>query len=313
MKTTKYFLGIFALALVISACQKDPLSEVNSGEWNNERSVLDIKFANQVGKASIERIDEVSGGISIAINVDAVPNLSSITILELQLSYGAESSVKKGDALNFENAGNSAVITVTSPTGKTRDYTIRATSFTENLIGVYNVTNLIVYGGTGPEYGGAAVLPMISKPWVWPAQGGPAADLDNIITFELTGITDEGNTYGIVRNDAGADGLFANFLFVGNPETDVNHFYRKIPAGEGQWLRNYANGTVVFTFPNGSTTTGVFATAGTEDLGHGQSKIITDYALAFSLNGTDDWDKIYSDYDKFVKRPRRYWIELNKQ
>lgn len=311
MKNLKYIL--FAFVLIQFSCVKDPLKEIEEGDWNNERSIINLKFENQVGKAEIERDDESTGSIEIAINVGAVPDLSNIKLNSLQLSYGATSSLKEGESLNFENPDRSAEVTVTSPTGKSRTYTITATEFTETILGTYDVTNLIVWGGTGPEYGGGAVLAMTDKPWVWPETGGPASELDNTYTFEMTGVTDDGNTYGTFVNNAGDDGMYADFQYVLDPVTDVNHFYRKVPAGEGEWFRNYATNTITFTFSDGSTTSGQFVAGGTEDLGYDRSKTTEDFALAFNLNGTDDWDNIYSDYDKFVKRPRRYWIDLSKQ
>lgn len=312
----KNFKKIFALILIPIAfsCVKDPLEDIEDGAtWNNERSIINISFENQVGQAEVIRDDEDSGTIIIAINVDAVPDLSTITLKNLELSYGANASLEQGETLNFENGDQSANITVTSPTGKTREYTIYVTSFQETILGTYNITDLVVYGGTGPEYGGGAVMPLASKPWVWPETGGPQAELDNMVTFELEGITEEGNTFGKITNSAGEDGMYADFLFVGDPETDVNHFYRKLPKGEGTWLRNYTTGNVIITFEDGRTATGNFIGAGTEDLGNGQTKTTTGNALVFNLNGTDDWDSIYSDYDKFVKRPRKYWIDLEKQ
>lgn len=311
MKNFKKILALILVPIAFS-CTKDPLEDIESGEWNNERSIININFENQVGKAEVMRDDENSGTIVVAINVDAVPDLSAISLKSLELSYGAESSLEPGQTLNFENGDQSAAITVTSPTGKTREYTIYVTSFQETLLGTYDITDLIVYGGTGPEYGGGAVMPLTSKPWVWPETGGPQAELDNTLTFELEGITEEGNTYGKITNNAGEDGMYADFNFIGDPETDVNHFYRKIPKGEGTWLRNYTTGNLIITFEDGSTVTGNFIGAGTEDLGNGISKTTTDSALVFNLNGTDDWDKIYSDYDKFVKNPRRYWIDLTE-
>ncbi len=306
------FYVLLAFMLIQVSCVKDPLEDIEEGGWNNERSILDIQFENQVGKPEVTRIDDERGEVEITINVDAVPDLSNIELRTLVLTYNATSSVNEGESLNFENAENSATIEVTSPTGKTREYKIIADSFQETLLGTYNVTDLVVWGGTGPEYGGGAVMAMMDKPWVWPETGGPGAELDNTVTFEMGGITEEGNTYGTIVNDAGEDGMYADFIFTGDPETDVNHFYRKIPKGEGEWLRNYATGTVSFTF-DGKTTTGYFVEGGTEDLGWDKTKTTTDYALAFDLNGTDNWDKIYSDYDKFVARPRKFWIDLNKQ
>ena len=312
MKNIKYAL-LLLIAISLFACVTDPLKEIEEGNWNNERSIINIKLENQVGKAVIERIDDQTGTIVLAINVDAVPNLSDIKLSSIQLSYGAVSSVKMGESLNFENASKSATMTVTSPTGKTREYTITATSFKETILGTYKITNLVIYGGTGPEYGGASVMAMTSKSWLWPATGGPAAEQDNTLTFTLSGITEDGNTYGKVVNNAGADGLYADFIYIKDPVTDVNFHYRKIPKGDGEWSRNYVTGTVSFTFPDGKTTICTYVGAGVEDMGNGKSKTTTANAFRFTLAGTDDWGAIYSDYDKFVKKPRVFWVDVTKQ
>ena len=306
------FILCMGLALTQSGCQSDPLENIEDGSWNNERNVMEIKFENQVGNSEIIRIDDQTGTINIAINVDEVPDLSNIVIKEMVLSYGDKSSVNEGESLNFENAEQTAILTVTSPTGKSRNYTVTASSFSEPLIGTYDIDNLVVYGGTGPEYGGGAVLAMTSKPWIWSTTDGPDKELDNQLIFEMTGITAEGNTFGTVMNTAGLDGVYANFIYIGNPQTDVNNFYRQIPIGEGTWLKNYATGTITFTFADGTTKVGTFENAGTENLGNNLSKTIANNAFAFNLKGTDDWDKIYSDYDKFVKNPRRFWIDVTK-
>lgn len=312
MKNVKYTI-LFAIALLQLSCKQNPFERLEEGGWNNERSIIDIKFENQVGKPVITRIDDNTGTINVTINVSEIPDLSSIKLNSIQTSYEAEKSIAVGDALNFENASNSATISVTSPTGKKREYTIMASEFTETLLGTYDINNLVIYGGTGPEYGGAAVMAHTDKPWIWPEVDGPAAELDNVLSFEMEGITEEGNTFGTVTNDPGEDGLYADFTFIGDPQTDVNHFYRKIPEGESKWARNYTTGLVTFTFPDGSTASGAIQNSGTVDLGDGQSKTIENQAFSFTLNGTDDWDKIYSDYDKFVKKPRRYWIEVTKR
>lgn len=311
MKKTIYILLAF-IALTQIGCQNDPLEDIQKGNWNNERSILGIKFENQVGKAVITRVDDATGEINLAINIDAVPNLTSIKIKELVLSYKATSNVLEGQTLNFENATKSNTLTVTSPTGKERVYTIKVSSFTETIIGTFNITNLVVYGGTGPEYGGGEVIVMSNKPWLWTTDG-PEKEKDNFLVFTMTGITDDGNTYGEVINNAGNDGKYANFLYVPDPQTDVTNFYRKIPAGKSEWKRDYAAGTITFTSASGVVTVGTFENAGTESLGNGNTKIISNNAFAFNLNGTDDWGKIFTDYDKIVKHPRRYWIDVTRQ
>ena len=312
MKNNKYLLLFLATIFQIS-CQQNPFEDLEDGGWNNERSVINIRFENQVGKPVVTRIDDQTGTIDVKINVADIPDLSKIKVQGMELSYDASASLQVGDVVNFENESKSSTLTVTSPTGISREYTIRVEEFEETLVGTYDINNLVIYGGTGPEYGGAAVMAHTDKPWVWPEVGGPAAELDNVLTFEMEGFTEEGNTFGKVINDAGEDGLYADFTFIADPQTDVNHFYRKIPEGESKWTRNYTTGLITFTFPDGRTASGSIEGSGTVDLGDGQSKTIENQAFAFTLNGTDDWDKIYSDYDKFVKKPRRYWIEVTKR
>ena len=140
------------------------------------------------------------------------------------------------------------------------------------------------------------------------------------LVIEVTDITDDGNTSGICINDAGADGKYADFIFAGsmnkeNPGVplDLKKFYRQIPEGKSTWVRNYSAGTITFTDANGKVTTGSLVGAGKEDLGNGLSMTVQNNAFAFNLNGTDDWSAIYSDYDKFAKKARRYWISVVKR
>lgn len=318
MKTNIFkIVAIGCVAIGSQSCVKDLQDEINDGKWNHERQVVDIKFENQVGLATIEATDATTGIIDIAINVAAVPDLSNIKLASLQLSYQAESSLNIGDALNFENADHSAKMTVKAKTGETREYTIRASEFEEEIVGSWSIQALTIWGGTGPEYGGGAVMALSDKPWCWNETTGPGAECDNTLIFTMEGVTDDGNTYGKCVNDAGPDGKYFDAIYVGNnPETgenvDVKHFYRQVPEGESSWKRDYSAGTVTFTDANGNVTTGAFVGAGTEDLGWDNSFTVTDNAFAFSLNGTDDWTNIYQDYDKFVKKARKFWISIKK-
>jgi len=316
-----HILKIFALGcltILAQSCVKDLQDEINDGKWNHERQVVDIKFENQVGLATIETLDATTGSIEITINVGAVPDLSNIKISALQLSYQAVASVGIGDALDFENPERSAKLSVKSKTGESREYTVYVSEFEEEIVGSWNIQGLAIYGGTGPEYGGGAVMALADKPWCWNSVTGPEAEYDNILTFTLDGVTDDGNTYGTCVNSAGADGKYFDAIYVGNnPETgenvDLKHFYRQIPEGESSWIRDYSAGTITFTDKDGNITTGSFVGAGTENLGYDKSFTVTDNALAFTLKGTDDWTNIYTDYDKFVKKPRKYWVTIKKQ
>jgi hypothetical protein len=319
LKLTKYIM-LACLIFTQQACVKDLQDDINDGGWNHERTVIDIQFENQMGKAVIKTVNATTGKINLAINVGAVSDLSNIKLKKIQLSYQAISSLKVGDAMSFDNASHSASFTVTATTGEQREYTITVSEFTETLEGVWDVQKLTVYGGTGPEYGGGAVMELAEKPWCWSETNGPKTECDNILTFTMTGVTDDGNTSGTCVNDAGADGKYADFIFLGsgnkeNPglDIDLKKFYRQIPEGESRWIRDYSTNTITFTDRNGRTTTGALVSAGIEDLGYGKTMTIAKSAFAFNLNGTDDWTNIYTDYDKFVKKVRRYWISVSKR
>lgn len=306
MKNKKLFaLLSFAIATLIffNGCKKDPYKDVTS----NERSIEAFSLAEgQIGPAVIDRI---AGTVKVNVLVQDGDEFSGITPT-VQVSYKAQVSPASGQAVNFDS-DNKTTYTVTSESGQTRQWTVQLVPFTETLLGTYSIQGLVVYGGTGVEYGGGSVISLKDKA-VWPTADGPAAELDNTLTFTYTGATADGKTTGTVVNAAGADGLYANFTFMPNPQTDVNNFYRKIPKGESTWIRDYTANSVTFTAADGTTSTATFARSGTEDLGNGQSKTIADNAFVFTLNGVDDWDRIYSDYDKLVKHPRKYWIDVKK-
>lgn len=317
MKFYQYIL-IAITVFGMQSCVNDPLEDITKGGWNHERTVIGIIFENQVGKAIIENTDSTTGVITLAINVSVIPDLTNVKLTQLELSYQAKSTLTIGQTMNFQNDTKSGIITITSVTGQKRDYTIHVTEFNETILGVWDIKALTVYGGTGPEYGGGGVLQLSDKPVCWSTVYSPTTECDNTLTFTLDSISEGGNTYGKVVNNAGADGKYADFIFSGdNPENpsktvDVTKFYRQIPKGTGHWMRDYVKGTVMFTDSIGKITTGTFVSAGTEDLGNGKTMTITNNAFAYNLSGTDDWTNIYKDYDKFVKKPRRYWISVTK-
>ena len=300
-------LCLLVVFLTISGCKKDPYSGVTS----NEKSIEEFTLGNglvQVGPAVVDR-----DNAKVQVRVLTQPNtdLSKVSAT-IRSSYKSSVYPESGQAVDFKANNNTYKYTVTSESGQTRDWTVELIPFTETIIGNYDIQNLFVYGGTGPEYGGGSVFKLSDKSG-WPVGESPSAELDNHLSFTFSGVTPEGNTFGDFVNDAGADGKYANFIYSGKtPSSDVNGFYRVMPKGQGKWTRNYSANTVTFTFSDGKTATGMFISPGTEDFGNGNKKITTDNAFAFTLNGSDDYGNIYSDFDKIVKRPRKYWIDVKK-
>ena len=305
----KHILSYLLLisVLVFSGCTKDPFDGVQS----HERAIEAITLGGDLVQVGPAAIDRAAAKASVKVLVQPGTDLSKV-VAQIQTSYKAAVTPGGDQPLDYAAGNNQYKYTVTSEAGDTREWTVEIIPFTETLLGTYSVEALSLYGGTGPEYGGGAVMKLTDKPWVWPDTDGPEKELDNTLTFEYTGITPDGKTTGTVDNNAGADGTYANFLFH-DPLTDVNGFYRTIPKGKSTWERDYSNNTVTFISPEGKRTTAIFKGPATIDLGNNLSKTITDNAFEFTLSGVDDWTNIYSDYDKFVKNPRRYWVEVKKQ
>lgn len=310
MKIFRYMLAVCCI-LSLAACKKSLMDDVDNDSWNKERNVLGIKFEGQVGKATITRNGDETL-ISFTYNV-AEGDINSVKIKNMEISYDASSSVKEGDSLDFDNETKSTTITITPKHGEPLVWHIKLNEFEEILLGTWNITGLYVYGGTGPAYGGAAILKMSDKPWCWSATDGPSVEEDNTITFQLKGIDDSGNTFGTFDHAPGKDGKYTDFKFVDDTEIDVNHFYRKIPKGTGNWYRNYAKGTLQIEFPDGSIEKCTLLNQSSVDVGNGTVRNLNSPSLMFSLQGADNWDKIYSDYDRFVANPRKFWIDISKQ
>lgn len=322
MKRNILFIAMGALVL-LSACIKKPWADVEEGSWNNDRRILDIKFAGQAGLAKVKDVDATTGTVTVQLATNLVSDMSKVTVETLDLSYKATATIQRGGTLDF--TGAAPVITVTSATGKARTYTIEMTEFTETIVGAYKITSSMIWGGTGPEYGGGALFdPSVQeKPWYHAEGHGPEAEYDDYLEFTMDKIMDDGNTTGKCIHYGGVDGKHWNCLFKdfekkeGDLDIDVHRFYRQIPVGESTWVRDYVNNTISFTDANGTVTTGEFMPSGSyhiytyEAKGTSYDVTVQDNAFGFKLSGTDDWTNIYSTYDKTAKRPRLFFVMVS--
>lgn len=104
-------------AVSLGSCQKDPLKEVEDGDWNKEKRLISLSFERQAGDASISinADDQSKGTIEVTI---VNPDLSEpLLIKKMEISYGATASVAAGETLAFDETTNTAEITVTAATG----------------------------------------------------------------------------------------------------------------------------------------------------------------------------------------------------
>lgn len=319
MNKLKYLLAAVILASS-TACKEDPWDKVADGDWNHERSIIDIKFEGQAGTPVITNYDAATGAVELTLATDLVADMSQVKIELLTLSYHATGSVGGGDTIDFTQ--EEPTIEVTAVSGEKRVYTLRMTEFTETLTGTYAVNRLFVWGGTGPEYDCTKLFEPYEKSWCWDETGrGPAAELDNYLVFTLDEILADGNTTGTCINWAGEDGLNWNSTFAAsaNPDTgkalDLKAFYRQIPKGTSTWLRNYTDGTITFTAADGTKTSGTLVPKGEYEMPNTPPlPLKLDHeAFKFNLRGTEDWTHTYDDFGVFALNPRIYYIEIAKQ
>lgn len=309
------YLIIVIVPFVLSGCVKDMMEEISSGTWNNERGIINIKLDQQLGNAQISRDSVGEGQVNFYINTNKTTELS-LKINELNLSYGAVSDKKTGDYLSFDNEDSTAVITITSTSGLQREWKIKLKPFEDEIVGVWDITHTYIYGGMWPQYGGTRIYEMSGIVELQRQGTPPIAEYDNVVTFTLEGITDEGDSFGTVTNEAGADGLYADFWWqTTDTVADVNKFYRKIPKGTSNWSKKASNRTVTFTpIGGGAISTCKIIDAGTTVLDvSNKSVTIVDKALQFDLNQPNYQPTLYQRRNTVVDSPKIFYIEIKKR
>lgn len=298
---------------LITSCQKNSMEEIASGNWNNERAVLGIKFDAQLGEAKIVRNQQGDGVIDFYYDLGVIAGLN-IQLKELNLSYGALADKKCGDVLTFNPTDSTAVITVTSHTGLNRTWTIKAHGFTDKILGTWQITHLKVFGGMLPQQKGTHIFDLADMDELKKQGTPPSAELDNMLTFKMDGLDINGNPYGTLTHSAGTDGLFADFQWNSTDTiADINKFYRKIPEGKSTWSKDLATGIVTFTPEgNGSKSDGKFTEASTTKLDVNNTIVITDNALVFTINQPNYAPTLGKNRNVVVDSPKKYYIEIKK-
>ena len=175
----------------------------------------------------------------------------------------------------------------------------------------YRITNMWVCGGTGPEYGGAGVIDILTKTNYWNDEDGRGITALQDNYYQL-------HPDGKFVNYAGADARNWWFVYSGsvNPangkDIDLRKFYDVLPLSEGTY--SLSGNTVTLTRADGTSTQATFVGPGTYEVpGTGKSVTIQRQALAFTISGgKDDWNNIYKDYDKIAARPRALFIEMEQ-
>ena len=204
MKNLKH-IALFLSCLVIASCTKD----IDEKEPSNECSILDIQLTGQLGKATIERVDDNQGTVTLYIFEQADYPWEAVRVEALALSAYATADVSDGGTLDFRNPERKARIIVRSQTGKQVLWTVYLKPYDPFYVGTWAVSDIKIYldqnisgNGTGKwdTSMGGSEFGLFASP-----------ELDNIITIT-----------GEYTEDAPLD-----------MDPRLRHL---IPAGESDWM-----------------------------------------------------------------------------
>lgn len=238
MKKLLFAYSLLTL-LLGSACTK----EIDKVDPSNECSILEIQLAGQLGKATIERLNDNEGSVTLYIFEQDDYPWSSVTVENLALSAYATADVAEGETLDFRNPEHKARIIVRSQTGKQVLWTVYLKPYDPFYIGTWAITDIKIYvdqnisgNGTGKwetSMGGSEFGTFASP------------ELDNIITITMDEEMVDGKFVGKIVNAAGADGKYGSFKGVYPGEyteeepLDMDPRLRHlIPEGESDWELN---------------------------------------------------------------------------
>lgn len=259
LKRIKYIALLLAACTAAVSCTK----EIDEKEPSNECSILDIRLEGQLGRATIERVDDNRGTVTLYIFEQADYPWSAVGVEALALSAYATADVAEGGTLDFRNPDRTARIIVRSQTGKQVLWTVSLRPYDPFYAGVWNIEDIKIYvdqnisgNGTGmwdTSMGGSEFGKFASP------------EMDNVITITMNEEMVDGRFTGKILNDAGPDGAYGAFkgVYAGeyteDDPLDMNPRLRHlIPAGESDWVLDLATNQMRIT-KNNITSTMTFA------------------------------------------------------
>ncbi|GHT66445.1 hypothetical protein AGMMS50239_27910 [Bacteroidia bacterium] len=253
------FGGILSFTV---SCDKDSYYK----DASNDRQILWASAPGQIGGAIMPNKNALDLNNTITLVVMPDVDIQNLPV-SVAISPKASVTPTSGTLQNFANGP--VKYTVTSETGKTREFEIEVSIFEEIFNGRWKITTVDIksemeqYGlprWPAPGMGQRVGEPIMHNPTTLvynpPADG---VELDNKLTFDFQGVNAAGNTSGILVTDLGADGKSASSQIVLDFLTAVNltdeigyaiHYpddFFWLPAGNGvTWIRDINNRRITF-------------------------------------------------------------------
>ena len=239
MKKLNYLILMFSIVFLAVSCDEVP--------ENSDANLLEIYFEGQIG---ISETDFISPELTCKIFGS---DFSNVKITKMIISENATSSVKVGDALDFNNENSSATITITSETGVEKTYTVFAEQFgvpafvgnwTFNSECYFNYTYCDDQGqNCGQDYYGNLSTDGYGTYFI---NGDPI--YDNTLNIAYTTMDDQGFLNGTYTYGPGADGEMGSYEHEtdGGNTMDLNDNFERLFPGNGTWKWNTVTNQITF-------------------------------------------------------------------
>jgi len=236
-------LGALASLGLLGGCKQDPFDGIQSHERAITSFTLD---KGQIGVAEIART--AADTSKVTVYVVKGTDLSKVTPT-IETSYKATVSPGSGSITNFAAGRNRAVYLVTSESGETRPWVVQVKDYQSDLDGTWKVSSLMFqyFIGEGQSWGWNGTKSAASN------MPDAAKEMDNTLTFAVTGVTATGNLTGTFTNNAGTDAAFGDFKQASG--SDFNYKFRRLPKSSGTFLRDFTDNTLTFNPGTGQSKT----------------------------------------------------------
>lgn len=194
-------------------------------------SITRLGVKDQVGTTQFDHDNKIATLVIANNGAD----LTKIELTDLGLSYGATTNTTVGQLLDF-SMSNETTLPVTSESGEEVVWTLKleveAPAVSSVVEGTWSIKEIKLYADL-----------FTWESWGWDKTESinsylPSLDpeLDNKITFTLTGLNGDGNEYGTFEHNSGNDGQFGAFVDT-SKSWDFNSRFRTVPTGSGSWVK----------------------------------------------------------------------------
>jgi len=291
------FLLIISFLFVLASCTKNKEDYYIKDIQSNERAIIDLKIANQIGSAVITRTADASTAVFKVFG--KAEDLKSLKP-NFALSYGATVVPASGSAADFTTSpDNSINYSVTSQSGQTRVWKVQVQLFVNPYEGSWKITKFHFNWDDKFGWGNNGDAEVTAK------LTAAAPGNDDLITFGPLMAGTDGSIYGTYERTNGADAAAPSYI--SSKGKDWSGKLGQLPTGKGKYYINVDN-TISVLLDGASTKLNSIGASATTS-----TTMEYDLNTAPFTSSTIDWSDYYGISDNKFCVATRIWYVLSKQ